>query len=554
MTASAAEPAPAAPGPDSASGSESGAPPSAEVARRRRIVAGGLALAGVALIVGLVLGLSSSSPAPPDTGAARLVPAGALAYLNVSLDRSRPGVSRTLQLASSLPGFSLLRAAVRSRLAALTGDSAFSTGSPPWLGDEAALAVLGGTGSQAGSLVLLKAQRPAAARRYLSGVSSASTASYRGVEIRQLTGGSYVAAIGGYVVAGQLASVRQALDVARGGAPSLAGAQSFRRASANAPPGRVLDLYAPAGGISALLGGRGGALGAVRALLSAPGLTAAGLSLSAAPGGVRVRVHSVFAPGVARGAGGSFDPWVLRRLPAGTAFALDSTQLRTTGRRLLEAAAQLGIGGAVGPLLTRLGGALSAEHFDLTPLVNLFGGQTAVAVTATGGRPDVLVLTRAKNAAAARIVLANLAPPLASLFPASSSGPGVAPLFTGIQVAGMTVHQLKLGPGLQVDYTVWHHLVGVSTSVAALTALARRTGSLGGSSPFQSAFGTAGVRAGSVVFLDLKVLIRLGEQTGLLHGPGFARLAPDLDRVSVVGLRAWSSKTDSTSELYFNIP
>jgi hypothetical protein len=554
MTASAADPAPVAPEPDPGSGSDSGAPPSAEVARRRRITAAGLALAVVALIVGLVLGLSGGSAAPPDTGAARLVPAGALAYMNVSLDRSRPGVSRTRRLASSLPGFSLLQAAVQSRLAALTGDSAFSRRAPPWLGDEAALAVLAGTGSQAGSLVLLRARRPAAARRYLSGISSAGTVSYRGVGIRQLTGGSYVAMIRGYVVAGQLASVRQALDVARGGAPSLSGAQAFRRASANEAPGRVLDLYAPASGINALLGGRGGALGALRTLLSAPGLTAASVSLSAAPGGVRVRVHSMFAPGVARSAGTSFDPWVLRRLPAGTVFALDSEQLRVTGRRLLDAVSQLGIGGAVGPLLNRLGGALSAEHFDLTPLVNLFGGQTAVAVTATGGRPDVLVLTRTKDPASARIVLANLAPPLASLFPASSSGPGVAPLFTGIQVAGMTIHQLKLGPGLQVDYTVWHHLVGVSTSVAALTALARRTGSLGSSRPFQSAFGTAGVHAGSVVFLDLKVLIRLGEQTGLLHGPGFARLAPDLDRVSVAGLRAWSSKTDSTSELYLNIP
>jgi hypothetical protein len=49
------------------------------------------------------------------------------------------------------------------------------------------------------------------------------------------------------------------------------------------------------------------------------------------------------------------------------------------------------------------------------------------------------------------------------------------------------------------------------------------------------------------------VLIRLGEQTGLLHGSEFARLAPDLDRISVVGLRARSDKNESTSELYFHI-
>jgi hypothetical protein len=77
---------------------------------------------------------------------------------------------------------------------------------------------------------------------------------------------------------------------------------------------------------------------------------------------------------------------------------------------------------------------------------------------------------------------------------------------------------------------------------------------LGGSPKYRAAFGSGGFRPGSLVFLDLKVLIRLGEQTGILRGPGFARLAPDLDRISVIGLRARSDTTESTSELYFNIP
>jgi hypothetical protein len=201
-----------------------------------------------------------------------------------------------------------------------------------------------------------------------------------------------------------------------------------------------------------------------------------------------------------------------------------------------------------------MGRALHAEGFDLSGVLHVFNRPSVLAVTATGGRPDLLVLTRTSDPRQARIALANLAPSLASLFPASANGPGQAPLFTGRQIDGVTIHQLQLGPGLQLDYTVFHHLVGVSTSVAALVSLAHPGSSLGRSSRFRTALGQPGSGAGSLVFADLKVLIRLGEQTGLLHGPGFARFAPDLNRISVMGLRTRSNRTESTSELYINTP
>jgi hypothetical protein len=527
-----------------------------DTVRRRRAVALGVAGLLVALVVGLALGLSGASPAPPDTGAARLVPADALAYLNVSLDRGRPGVSQTLHLASRLPGFGRAETAVEQRLGALGGGgSSFSGASRAWRGDEVALAVLpsGGSGSRAGSLVLLEARRVSAARTHLASLPASTTVHDRGIEVRALSGGSYVALLGDYVVAGQLASVRRAVDVFRG-ASSLASASAYRRASSAEPPGRTLDLYAPAAGLAALLGGRIGILAALHTLLDQPGLSSVSASLSSAPGGLRLQVHSVFAGGAGRTSGGIFDPSVLRHLPDDVAFALDMQGLTGAGPRLLSAAGDLGVGGAVAPLLARLGRALRAEGYDLTPLLKLFGGQTAVAVTDTGGHPGVLVLTRTDDPSAARIVLANLAPSLTSLFPAASSGPGAAPLFNGVQTHGMVIHQLQLGPGLQVNYTIYHHLVGMSTSVAALTSLGRGDGTLGASAGYRTAFGTGDVSAGSLVFLDLKVLIRLGEQTGVLRGPGFASLAPDLDRISVIGLRARSDKTESTSELYFNIP
>jgi hypothetical protein len=520
---------------------------------RRRIAAVGVAAAVLtALIVGLAVGLSGGSPAPPDTAAARLVPAGALGYVNVSLNRGRPGVSRTLRLARTLPGFALAQAAVEQRLGALTGSGQNLSGG--WLGDEAALAVVpsAGGGSQAGSLVLLRARSVSAARHHLDSVPASTTLLYRGIEVRALTDGSYVALLGRYVVAGQLAAVRQAVDVLRG-APSLASSSGYQAASAGEPAGRAVDLYAPAAGISALLGGRGGALAALDTLLDQPGLSSVSASLSPAPGGLRLQIHRVFGGGSGHATGTGFDASVLGRLPGQAAFALETRGL-TGGGRLLNAAGELGVGGAIAPLLSRLGRALRAEGYDLTPLLQLFAGPTAVAVTDAGGHPGVIVLTRTADPAAARILLANLAPSLTALFPAAPSGPGVAPLFNGLQTHGMVIHQLQLGPGLQVNYTIYHRLVGVSTSLAALTSLAASARRLGASAAYRTAFGTGDLRAGSLVFLDLKVLIRLGQQTGILRGPGFAQVAPDLDRIRVIGVRARSESTESTSELYLNIP
>lgn len=513
---------------------------------------------GVAAVIGLATGLglalSAGSMAPPDTAAARLVPADALAYMNVSLDRRRPEVAQALRLASRLPGFSLTRSLVEARVGALFG---FSGAPPRWVGDEAALAVvpgLGGFGSRADSLALLAVRRARDARRYLSGLAT-SVAVYDGrVVLHRLSSGSYVAQLGRYLVAGQEASVRQAVDVSRGAVGSLASSSVYQRAASGEPAGRVLDLYAPASGITALLSSRTGPLGAVRELLSGPGLSAASASLSTAPGGLRLQVHRVFGSGAGRAAGRPVDGSILARVPAGTGFATEVPSLTTSAPGLLASSAQIGVGSAIGPLLTRLGKALHAEGFDVSGVLSVFNRPTVVAVTATGGRPDLLVLTRTSDPRQARIALANIAPSLAALFPASSSGLDAAPLFTGRQIDGVTIHQLQLGPGLQLNYTVFHHLVGVSTSVAALVSLAHPGASLGRSSRFRTAFGQSGTPAGSLVFADLKVLIRLGEQTGLLHGPGFARLAPDLNRISVIGLRARSNRTESTSELYIKIP
>jgi hypothetical protein len=74
-----------------------------------------------------------------------IVPADALAYVNLSTDASRPAVERARALAARFPDWPLLAAAALSRLRSIVGGSGgsdFATGIRPWLGNEASLALL----------------------------------------------------------------------------------------------------------------------------------------------------------------------------------------------------------------------------------------------------------------------------------------------------------------------------------------------------------------------------------------------------------------------------
>jgi hypothetical protein len=58
----------------------------------------------------------------------------------------------------------------------------------------------------------------------------------------------------------------------------------------------------------------------------------------------------------------------------------------------------------------------------------------------------------------------------------------------------------------------------------------------------------------SLVFLDFSQLLSLGEQTGLVHGPHVAALRPDLEKIRAIGLDSTSGESDTTSELFIDIP
>lgn len=528
-------------------------------ARRRLALAGGLLATTLAIAAGLIVILSGSGDAPPDTGAAAIVPAGALAYVNLSTDPSRPAVGRARTLAARFPDWPILAAAAQSRLDSIVGGprpAGFTRDIRPWLGDEAALALVGAGGGSAQSLVVLQVAKPARARAFVTRAGATPAGAYRGARLLAYPSGTELAFLGRYLVAGPAAAVRSAIDAWRGPARSLARDPAYMRAASSEPPDRVLDAYLPAAGIRQLVVPRTGVAGAIGLLLDRPSLQGAAISLSATSGGARVRMDTVGGAGASRStapSGVSFTPTLQSVLPAGSTLMVDVPGLGRAAPALLGAAATAGIGANLGPLLARLGSALAAEGVNVHNIVSLFSGETAVAIS-PGPTPALLIVARLRKAAAARSELASLEGPVSSLFSSSGADAIQVPELVDRQVGDATVHELQLGPGLQVNYTVTGGLFVLSTSVAAIDSVVQRSRSLADDAAYKATLPDRPQAVSSLVFGDVSRLLALGEQIGLTSGARTRQLLPDLARIRAIGVSSTSQGRDTTTELRLEIP
>ncbi len=521
----------------------------------------------IAAAVAVVLATSHQSA--PATGAAALVPADALAYVHLSTDPSRPAVKQAQALGKKFPGYPLFSALVENRLSAITGGG--STGIDydhdirPWLGKEAALALLSTTGTTAGSEIILDVRNRAAARSLIARAGALDAGAYRGAALYAYRSGTALAFVSHYLVMGQPASVRAAIDVAERSGQSLAADRHYRDAAAGEPDGRVLDAYVSAVGLERLLLPRGGLIGALAQLVYQPALTATTVSVSPASPGANIRVHGAIEPRLERGTGSpvaAFEPSLQRVMPSGSLLVLDTKGLGRIAGRVLRAAATGGVAANLGPLLGRLGAALQSEGVNVQSVEALFDGETAVAVgpgsTARGaGRaasPSLLIVTHTADQNAATTQLADLELPLSQLFPPPQSGSGAVPEFFDRRIDGVTAHQLALGPGLELDYAVFHGLIVISTSLSGIGAVASRAHPLAGEAAFKAALGPNLGPVTSLVFLDFNQLLSLAEQTGLFRGTLYRELRPDLQKVRAVGLSSARGEADSTAELFLQIP
>ena len=353
---------------------------------------------------------------------------------------------------------------------------------------------------------------------------------------------------------GQDAGVRAAIDVAAGATPSLARSAVYRRTVAGEGGGSVLDAYASAAGVRRVLADQSGILGAVGSLLSQPALQGVAIALTPTQKGAAIRIHSTLDPGLVKlGSGGAaptaFTPSLPALMPATSSLLLDVADLDKVAPQVLNAGSAAGLAGGIGPLLTRLGSALRSEGVNVSDLVSIFHREAALAIVGGGRSPTLVIVARTPDQSRTQRELAALEAPLAQLFSAPGEKQSSVPVFNDRQVAGVTAHQLQLATGFQLDYAVFRGLVVISTGLEGIQDVAQQTRPLSRDPAFTGVLGSGARRVTSLVFANLATLVGASQQTGLTAGSLSARLMPDLQRITGVGLTSTRGAADSTTQV-----
>jgi Protein of unknown function (DUF3352) len=519
-----------------ASGGGAARAAAARLLRRPRALVALAALALLALAGGLVCAGGGGDEAPPDD-AAELVPADALAYVHLSTDPDRAEDRRLLRLAAALPTLTRLRDQVVAAISPQAFD--LERDVRPWLGDELAYAAV----SPADSLVLAEvADRPKAEALVARIGNLSGAAQYRGVRVL-VAGPTALAFVGDFLAIGTEPAVRAAVDRDRGDGARLADLGAYRRADDGAPADRSVVAYASAAGVREVLAPRDGLLGALGALLDRPGLTAAGAAVTAEEGGLRAHVR--LAGGAPRDA--AFEPLLLERVPEDAAAYLGVRG----AARLARVLDRLGAGDALASVRDTVAdeAGIDLDADLLAPLAD----EIALAVTGpTGdGAPVLTLKARTTDPGRTEAALARLQQPLARRLALPGTVPGFKPETFGGGLEGFT---LRVTPELAPSYAVSGDALVISTSPAGLEP---PRGTLAAAPGFEATVGSVPDRADSLVFLDLRQLLALGEQTGLTAIPGFATARDDLSRVRAIGAVVTADPahpSDTTAELFLQIP
>jgi hypothetical protein len=236
-----------------------------------------------------------------------------------------------------------------------------------------------------------------------------------------------------------------------------------------------------------------------------------------------------------------------------TPLMLDVGDLTQAAPTVLGATAKLGLASGLGPLLGRLGAALSAEGVDIRRVASIFSTESAVIVNPSGGAPAVTVVARTRSPESTRLELAALEAPLVQVFTPAASAAGQVPEWSDRPLGTVTARQFVFSPGLQLDYAVFDGLVVVSTSLNGIAEIARIGHSLAADAAYRRAFRDRPAHVTSLLFLDFSQLLSLAEQTGLVRGSRLGRLGPDLAQIKAIGASSTSGEADTTAELFLEI-
>jgi hypothetical protein len=526
-----------------------------DVHRRRRLGALLAAVGVVAVVVAVVLLVSSGGDDPPSTAAAKLVPSNALVFLNVSTDPDRDGVKQAVALGGKLPAFGAVRSTIERRLGSRQGPINFTRDVRPWLGNEAALAVLPTSGTVSESEIVLDVRDRSKAEGFIKrSAGGSSTIKYRGVAIHRY-GTVATAFVSGDLVIAPEPVIHGAIDRSKGRGDSLAKTKLFQQAYDGLPAGRVIDVFISRDGVHRLLAPAGGVLGLAGTVVDQPALEAVGASVTASGGKAQLEVYTALDQALAKATPATFKPFspqLPSDVPSGAVAYLGLAGLDRAAGRLLALAGASGVNGA-GLAQLAAGARATLERrtgVDLDrDVLSVLREEAALVVLPAVPAPTLAVVAKTPDEKRTREALAKLQLPLARLFAPPSTGAGQAPTFQDRDIGGVHAFQLRLTPTVELDYAVFDGKLAIATSLAGIRRIKDHKQSLTDDSAFQSVLSSRPSTVTSLVFLDFGQLLSLSERTGLGQDPAYLAVRDDLHRVRAVGMATSAGKDETTAEI-----
>ena len=526
------------------------------LAIRGRIAAALLAVAAAAAVIALATGelpceVPGGEGCPPADSAAALVPAGALAYAHLDLDSGREQTAGLGEVVGRVP---TLTEQLLGGAAELAPDVELTFPElvlelSPWLGDEAALALLRGAEGRE-RVWLLAATDPGGAAEFARRLTGgANVAEHRGVELEVDGSGTLAAAqVGGFLAIGGEAAVRAVIDVAAGADEALADDEVATEVWDELPPERAADVYMSADGVEELIAGGTGVLSSLSPLAMPEAARGVGVALGAEDGELALAVRSVLEPERARaepgffGAFAPFEPGLPGELPADAlAYVGFGDPEATVAELLAQAGAEApgvarGFEGLVAEL--RRDGEIDIER----QLLPALGDEAGFVIEPRAADPEspfataplLELVARGVDVDAAREALARLQRPVVRALKDAIELP--APVFSQIEVGGVEAQTLPVSPAIDLTYAIVDDLAVIATDPAGVEQLTAEGPRLDGADSFEQA--TAGFEdeVSMLAYFDVRGLVSLAERLGLAEDPVYAAFAGEIRSLVALGI------------------
>jgi hypothetical protein len=529
----------------------------------------GLALAVLAaLLVGafvavpaLPCGAPGGNACPPSDDAIALVPDDALAYLHVNVDPGTQQYQRASEVAARVP--TITQQVTSSLLDRVPGPGGrapdFARDIRPWFGGQAALAVIPAGERAAEEVQLIQVSDGDGARRFADSIAAGKpqTNDYRDVPVAVDRRGLATAEVGGFLAIGREGGVRDVIDAQSGaaGTGSLEGEPAAASALDQLPVDRLADAYLSPDGIDRLIGNPHGPLATLDAVVDPGASDGVAMALVAGDTGIEVDIRSELDEARARAQPGffaafpPFNPSLTASLPPDSLGYLGMADPGKTLVSLIEQASadQPGLAAGVASLTKRVKhlGKIDLET-DLLPSLGTEASFALESAARAGGVPYLEFLSSGVDAERAGRALASLQRPIVA---ALSPTTGQVPIFSERKVGDVTAHSVQISPTVDLTYAIAGSILLVATDPDAVKQLAGEAGGLNENADFKEATDGLTSSVSLLAYLNVSGLLTLGEEAGLAQDPAYAAFAPELHKLTALGVAVRQSSTELATDV-----